>query len=125
MNWEKGYQTLVCRGTNKSRLDFLIETSQAKLQGIDRQHQIACENEEVLTEKSLTDEVYWKSLLTNAKELKTQRERRKRFIVRHSKKGKPDPIEAALFDLVNPSPMTFTDISTISRSKSTSNQEGS
>jgi len=118
LNWERGYQESVCRGKELLRLDFLIEISEKRVQELGHQHQMSIENGDIVSEVKLTDKAYWDSLLMNAKELKSQRERRKRFITRNSNKGKQDPTEAALFDLVNPSPMTFTDISTISRTKS-------
>lgn len=125
LNWERGYQESICRGKNISRLDFLIDTSEKNLQEIDRQRQIAYGNEEILSEKTVIDLRYWESLFMCAKELKRQREQRKQFITRNSSKGKQDPTEAALFDLVNTNPMTINDISAITRFESISNHKES
>lgn len=125
LNWERRYQEIVFHEKNISRLDFLIDTSEKKFQVLECQCQMAYEGEETLPDKDIIERDYWKALFDSAKNLKKQGEERKRFITRNNGKDKADPIEAALFDLVNANPMTINDVSGISRHESITDQKES
>lgn len=114
LSWERSYQKSDYHLHNKSRLDFLVDHSKTQLSSYKRK----CEEDAGSDERLMIDLEYWNQLYKKSQELQMLRKRRKQFI---SRNGKNDPAEAALFDLVNPNPMTFDDISAISRSELSEN----
>lgn len=125
MNWERRYQGSEFPAKNESRIDFLIGVSGKVLIDLNHLFQESCGSDSVLPENLIADIAYWEALNRNAKEHRSLSERRKTFI---SRNGSKDSTEAALFDLVNPSTMTFNDMSDVSRSElseSITNQEES
>jgi hypothetical protein len=123
--WEKSYQNSECYEGSKSRLEHLMKISKQYFTDIDRKYQILIREEGCVPENLKIDLVYWTTLFEKSTLAHRLRVRRKTFMSRY---GKKDPAEAILFDLVNPTAVSFEELSSISKSeiaKNIRNQEES
>jgi len=127
LEWESGYQNSECYEDSKSRLEYLVKVSKEFMDKYQHKHNFLCNEGEIIPDKLAIDLLYWTTLYEKSEEVRRLQTRRKVFTRRY---GKQNPLEAELFDEVNPAAMSFSELANISRSEiaksiSISNQKGS
>lgn len=112
--WEVSYQNAECYIDSKSRLEYLVRMSKQYLNKYQHEYDSLSNKGEVIPDKLAIDLAYWTMLYKQSEEARRLQHRRKVFIKRY---GKQSPLEAKLFDEVNPAAISFSELANISRSE--------